>query len=178
VSSCPSFYRGEQYDPDLSLYYLRARYYNPVTGRFLNVDSLAGDGQRRYEYAGANPVDGSDPSGNFVLASYWPLMAPLTIHFPWPSWCGGGAADPMSNFLPPCSKPHWTVRVNYRPILSGKKGCDENLGIPSCSSLPFRFAEHTYVEIDPPADSGEANHTWGVLGVKEPKWDNQEMVKD
>jgi hypothetical protein len=24
--------RGEQYDPDLSLYYLRARYYNPLTG--------------------------------------------------------------------------------------------------------------------------------------------------
>jgi len=25
-------YRGEQYDTDLSLYYLRARYYNPTTG--------------------------------------------------------------------------------------------------------------------------------------------------
>ena len=60
-------YRGEQYDPDLSLYYLRARYYNQVTGRFLNVDSLAGQGQRRYEYAWANPVDGMDPSGKFVL---------------------------------------------------------------------------------------------------------------
>jgi RHS repeat-associated protein len=34
-------YRGEQYDPDLGLYYLRARYYNPVTGRFLNVDPMA-----------------------------------------------------------------------------------------------------------------------------------------
>jgi len=60
-------YRGEQYDPDLSLYYLRARYYNPVTGRFLNVDSLAGQGQRRYEYAGANPVDGMDPTGDADL---------------------------------------------------------------------------------------------------------------
>jgi RHS repeat-associated protein len=35
VSWSPSFYRGEQYDYDLSLYYLRARYYNPATGRFL-----------------------------------------------------------------------------------------------------------------------------------------------
>jgi hypothetical protein len=26
-------YRGEQYDSDLGLYYLRARYYNPATGR-------------------------------------------------------------------------------------------------------------------------------------------------
>jgi RHS repeat-associated protein len=31
-------YRGEQYDSDLNLYYLRARYYNPATGRFLSRD--------------------------------------------------------------------------------------------------------------------------------------------
>ena len=31
-------YRGEQYDPDLNLYYLRARYFNPLTGRFLTRD--------------------------------------------------------------------------------------------------------------------------------------------
>ena len=34
----PSYYRGEQYDPDLGLYYPRARYYNPATGRFLSRD--------------------------------------------------------------------------------------------------------------------------------------------
>ena len=98
-------YRGEQYDPDLSLYYLRARYYNQVTGRFLNVDPLAGQGQRRYEYAGANPVDGSDPSGNFVLASYWPLMAPLQINIPFPSWCAQTAGNSMHKDLPPCTPP-------------------------------------------------------------------------
>ena len=38
VSWWPSYYRGEQYDPDLGLYYLRARYYNPATGRFLSRD--------------------------------------------------------------------------------------------------------------------------------------------
>ena len=34
---------GEQYDPDLGLYYLRARYYNPNTGRFLSRDPGPGD---------------------------------------------------------------------------------------------------------------------------------------
>jgi RHS repeat-associated protein len=31
-------YRGEQFDSDLGLYYLRARYYNPLTGRFMSRD--------------------------------------------------------------------------------------------------------------------------------------------
>ena len=35
-------YRGEQYDSDLGLYYLRARYYNPPTGRFLSRDPEGG----------------------------------------------------------------------------------------------------------------------------------------
>jgi RHS repeat-associated protein len=39
----PSYYRGEQYDSDLGLYYLRARYYNPATGRFLSRDPQAAD---------------------------------------------------------------------------------------------------------------------------------------
>ena len=99
-----SFCSGEQFDPDLSLYYLRARYYNQVTGRFLNVDPLAGQGQRRYEYAGADPVDGSDPSGNFVLASYWPQMAALQVHIPSPK-CSQGNGTSMGNSLPPCTPP-------------------------------------------------------------------------
>jgi RHS repeat-associated protein len=100
----PSFYRGEQYDPDLGLYYLRARYYNPVTGRFLNVDPMAGDGQRRYEYADADPVNGMDPSGNFVLESYRPLCC-AAFFFPtlnFPSWCQKKAGNPMGGALPPC----------------------------------------------------------------------------
>ncbi len=36
-------YRGEQYDTDLGLYYLRARYYNPTTGRFLSRDPQNGE---------------------------------------------------------------------------------------------------------------------------------------
>jgi RHS repeat-associated protein len=94
-------YRGEQYDPDLGLYYLRARYYNPVTGRFLSADPLASDGQRRYQYAGADPVNGTDPSGDFVLESYRPLIPiPVIIH-PF-SWCLPGSNKPMAGFLPPC----------------------------------------------------------------------------
>jgi RHS repeat-associated protein len=36
-------YRGEAYDSDLGLYYLRARYYNPLTGRFMSRDPEEGN---------------------------------------------------------------------------------------------------------------------------------------
>ena len=68
-------YRGEQYDPDLALYYLRARYYNPATGRFMSRDPLDGNGYdpqtlHKYLYAGGDPVNASDPTGREVLAEY------------------------------------------------------------------------------------------------------------
>ena len=61
-------YRGEQYDPDLGLYYLRARYSNPLTGRFPTRDPDAGKIRtpatlHRYLYAGADPVNRVDPTG-------------------------------------------------------------------------------------------------------------------
>lgn len=64
-------YRGEEYDPDLGLYYLRARYYNPVTGRFLTRDPESGDptepiSRHPYLYAGSNPVGNYDPTGRLV----------------------------------------------------------------------------------------------------------------
>jgi RHS repeat-associated protein len=61
-------YRCEQYDPDLGLHYLRARYYNPATGRFMSRDPE--DGNRfdpatlhKYLYAGGDPMNRIDPSG-------------------------------------------------------------------------------------------------------------------
>jgi RHS repeat-associated protein len=68
-------YRGEQYDSDLGLYYLRARYFNPVTGRFLSRDSRDGSTRtpaslHKYLYANGDPVNGRDPSGHQDLIEY------------------------------------------------------------------------------------------------------------
>jgi RHS repeat-associated protein len=79
-------YRAEQYDSDLGLYYLRARYYNPVTGRFMSRDPqeymplkwtgpLKSNGKlpidpkklHKYLYGEGDPVNYVDPSGKSGL---------------------------------------------------------------------------------------------------------------
>jgi RHS repeat-associated protein len=80
-------YRGEQYDPDLGLYYLRARYLNPSSGRFFGEDPEPGDPRdpislHRYLYAGSNPVGNYDPTGRLVKTwqpSEYQLLTTLVI---------------------------------------------------------------------------------------------------
>ncbi len=56
-------YTGQQYDELTEQYYLRARYYNPVLGRFMQEDVYRGDGLNLYAYCHNNPVVYYDPSG-------------------------------------------------------------------------------------------------------------------
>ncbi|MHC1684224.1 MAG: RHS repeat-associated core domain-containing protein [Clostridiaceae bacterium] len=67
-------YNGEQYDSNTGFYYLRARYMNPSTGRFVTMDPYAGSifdpvSLHKYLYANANPIDNSDPTG-YMTADY------------------------------------------------------------------------------------------------------------
>jgi RHS repeat-associated protein len=66
----PFRYTGQQLDGD-GRYYLRARFYDPGNGRFLSHDPLMGSASdpismHRYLYAGADAVNGIDPSGEFT----------------------------------------------------------------------------------------------------------------
>ncbi len=67
-------FAGEQFDPDLNLYFNRARYLNTSTGRFWSMDTDEGRdlepfSLHKYLYASGDPVDRLDPSGNDDLAS-------------------------------------------------------------------------------------------------------------
>jgi RHS repeat-associated protein len=62
-------YSGEQFDSKIGQQYLRARYYDPATGRFNRLDPFFGNlndpqSLHKYLYTHADPVNGIDPSGN------------------------------------------------------------------------------------------------------------------
>ena len=64
-------YCGEQFDSTTGLYYLRARYMDTSTGRFISMDTYQGSNDdpislHKYLYANSNPVMYTDPSGYMV----------------------------------------------------------------------------------------------------------------
>jgi RHS repeat-associated protein len=77
-------YIGERLDAEAGLQYLNARYYDPRLGMFIQPDwwevTKPGVGTNRYAYAGGDPVNGSDPGGNEVLAMNRDIDTWL---FPW-----------------------------------------------------------------------------------------------
>ncbi len=73
TSTTPYLYTGENLDSETGLEYLRARYYDPTTGRFISRDPVRGTldnplTQNPYIYAGDNPMMYSDPSGKVFFA--------------------------------------------------------------------------------------------------------------
>src|SRR5262249_40393740 len=82
-------FAGEPHDPLTGLDYLRARYMDAATGRFVSRDPLAGSmflplTLNRYLYTGDDAVNDRDPSGQESLGE---VMAALEILG---AWAGAG----------------------------------------------------------------------------------------
>jgi RHS repeat-associated protein len=122
-------YRGEQYDQDLGLYYLRARYYNPLTGRFMSRDPE--DGKpidpktlHKYLYASGDPVNGIDPMGREDLAEtgivtftdavkvVWYAAKVICFEIKWLGWISTGIAKATGG-TPPLP---WWLTFGCTPI--------------------------------------------------------------
>lgn len=57
------FFTGREYDKETGLYYLRARYYDPVVGRFMSRDPIGQvDDVNLYGYVGNRPLKFTDPT--------------------------------------------------------------------------------------------------------------------
>ena len=90
----PYMFAGRRFDIEIGLYYNRARYYNPFTGRFLQSDPIGyEDGMNMYMYCRNNPLSLADPYGldadpnnvsyhgtlQIVTGRYWVLPATADI---------------------------------------------------------------------------------------------------
>ena len=67
-------FAGEQIDKDTGLQYLRARYYNPIDGRFISVDPIPSNliepqKLNHYIYAINNPLRYIDPKGESIIGA-------------------------------------------------------------------------------------------------------------
>ena len=66
-------YSGEAFDFNIKQQYLRARFYDPATGRFNQLDPFSGNlndpqSLHKYAYVHADPIQNIDPTGEFSIA--------------------------------------------------------------------------------------------------------------
>ena len=81
----PIRYRGYYFDKDLGLYWLKTRFYDPQTGRFISPDSVEYldpetlGGINLYAYCNNNPVMNVDPDGTMPKWLKWTLIGVAVV---------------------------------------------------------------------------------------------------
>lgn len=109
----PFRYRGYYYDAESGLYYLQSRYYDPVTGRFVNPDTIgvvtasemSVTDKNLYAYCDNNPVSRVDVDGEywetaFDIVSLTASALEVVVN-PTDIWAWGGlAGDILDVALP------------------------------------------------------------------------------
>ena len=124
----PFRYRGYVYDSETGLYYLKSRYYDPVTGRFLNADMYCDTqsnifGTNMFAYCNNNWVNQIDPEGTDAIWLQFPdgangfghtsLLLQDSADNWWYFYWG-----PKHAILRPCGKESFTV-AELNSYLSG-----------------------------------------------------------
>jgi RHS repeat-associated protein len=100
-ASNPYRFTGEAWDEEVELLYLRARYYQPETGRFITKDPWAGDlwqpsTLNRCVYVTSNPANLVDPSGLQCVGESCPQPAPTPTMGPEPQQVPQPTSPPIS----------------------------------------------------------------------------------
>jgi RHS repeat-associated protein len=133
------------------LYYMRARYYDSVTARFISPDPVVSAhplGSNPYQYALANPLEFADPTGldpgdpiirydqvlgRFIVtesggpnSSFTKVISPLYV----PRFINNPAPQPLTNT-------QICRTVLLYPFVTNTNGFDIGLGIPNTTTDPF-----------------------------------------
>lgn len=105
----PLRYRSYYYDQETEFYYLQARYYDPAICRFINADTYSSTGQdflgyNAFAYCGNNPVNRTDPDGEFWdtvfdIVSIGFSIADVVAN-PTDPWAWAGLAGDLVDLVP------------------------------------------------------------------------------
>jgi RHS repeat-associated protein len=137
---------GAMQEGNTSLFYLRMRYYDSATGRFLSRDPLSSTDPLEinpYQYARGNPVTRDDPSGlaTFFVTDQQPLVINGSAVAVWETVPGNPyspetGANPIfvpfvndfANNLPGPGTA--TVNLSFAPVPTGNSNSSSSLAIP------------------------------------------------
>jgi RHS repeat-associated protein len=109
----PFQYTGRDFDSETGLRYYRARYYDPLTGRFIGEDPMQFLGSINfYSYVGNSPVGANDPSGLCKVQMLYSPVKVLGITFGYHAFVvvsnnTGGPAKPLNFRAGPGSGGTW-----------------------------------------------------------------------
>jgi RHS repeat-associated protein len=127
------------------LYYYRARYYDPLVGRFVNEDPISfSGGVDFYTYAHNKPVLLSDPTGNnpgtVALPWFWGALETGSY---WVGHAVGGgiaAALQLSVFAPSVARDEDLLKKVPQQCSHNQKECDEQYeaDVAVCRALKSR----------------------------------------
>ena len=95
-SACDNrfLFQGREYDYDTALYYFRARWYEPETGRWLSPDPIGiSGGLNLYAFCENDPVNYIDPDGlwQLTIGLGYGFAAKFTIGHNNGKWNAGGS---------------------------------------------------------------------------------------
>lgn len=148
----PFLYSGELWDDITQLQYLRARWYDPNTGRFINEDSYEGElndplSLNLYAYVKNNPLKFVDPSGHKEEMGAG-------------GGGGGGSISPFSRVTvtykaPSSPKPPSSLRIVKIPSVDALKAEVRGIQASKVSKLPSQGKVGAGVNGAPKVDAGK-----------------------
>jgi RHS repeat-associated protein len=144
-------YTARQFDSSTALYYYRARYYDPMTGRFLSEDPIGTSGALDlYSYVSNNPVNRVDAFGLKESKPRPPELSPHVAYYicckkEKPSICEKNpSTDP---WVRQCQEAH--ERQHIRDIEQGYVpglGSNPCKGVPNGRPLRVNEAQSVFLE--------------------------------
>ncbi|MBN9396965.1 MAG: RHS repeat-associated core domain-containing protein [Candidatus Melainabacteria bacterium] len=152
-------YTGQRWDADLGLYNYKARYYDPVKGRFLQPDP-AGYQQdmNLYTYCVNDPVNLSDPNGGQAVEALKLGLAPTPIGV------GISTSSIMVQTLgPELLKSAGRIRANTEILVNNFNSTQSQTKV---NKNDLRSKENSYVyQIDAPQGTPSPNGPVGETGI-------------